>query len=174
MPTPQKEQVVEEMAEKFTRASSIFLADFTGIDVNKINMLRKKFHESNVEYRIVKNTLAKLSMEKAGISDINQHLTGVNSYVISYDDPGLPIKVVEKLQKELEEKFIIKAGYFEGEIIGPDKVKEIAQLPAREQLLSKVLGTLQAPLSNFVGTLQANITNFMGLLKSLEAKNKDT
>lgn len=170
MPTPQKEKIVSEMADKFSRANSIFLADFSGIDVNTINALRKKFHEDKVEYRVVKNTLAKISFENAGIDGMTTFLNGVNSYAISYDDPTVPMKVVDKFKSNLDGKFKVKAAYFEGEVIGPDKIAGIADLPSREQLLSKLVGVLQAPMAKLVGTLQANVTNFMLVLKALESK----
>lgn len=170
MPTPQKEKIVSEMTDKFSRAKSIFLADFSGIDVNTINALRKKFHDEKVEYRIVKNTLAEISFKNAGIDGMTTHLNGVNSYAISYDDPTLPMRVVDNFRNNLEEKFIVKAAYFEGEVIGPDKITGIAKLPSREQLLAKLVGVLQAPLGKTVGTLQASVTKFLMVLKSLEAK----
>jgi large subunit ribosomal protein L10 len=170
MPTPQKEKIVSEMADKFSRANSIFLADFSGIDVNTINALRKKFHEENVEYRVVKNTLAKISFQNAGIDGMSDFLNGVNSYAISYDDPTIPMKVVDKFKSNLDGKLQIKAAYFEGEIIGPDRIEGIANLPSREQLLSQLIGILQAPMAKLVGILQANVTNFMLVLKALESK----
>lgn len=173
MPTPQKEQIISEMTEKFSKANSFFLADFSGIDVNTINQLRKKFREANVEYRVVKNTLAKLSLKNAGIEGMEDYLAGVNAYAISYEDPSLPLKVVDGFKKNLNGKFKLKAGYFEGDVIGPEQIGKITKLPSREQLLSQVLGTLQAPMTKLLGTLQANITNFFGVLKALEEKNKE-
>lgn len=170
MPTPQKEQVVTEMAEKFAKAQSIFMADFTGIDANTINDLRKKFHEANVEYRVVKNTLAKISFENAGIDGINEFLNGVNSYAISYDDPTLPMKVVDKFKSNLNEKFSIKAAYFEGQIIGPEQITGLAKLPSREQLLSQLLSVLQAPMTKLAGTFHASIAKILYSLKALEDK----
>lgn len=170
MPTPQKEKIVSEMTDKFSRAKSIFLADFSGIDVNTINALRKRFHDEKIEYRIVKNTLAEISFKNAGIDGMTTHLNGVNSYAISYDDPTLPMRVVDNFRSNLEEKFIVKAAYFEGEVIGPDRITGIAKLPTREQLLAKLVGILQAPLGRTVGTLQASVTKFLMVLKSLEAK----
>ena len=90
MATPQKEKIIEEMTDKFGRASSIFLVDFTGMDVNSTTELRRNFRESNIEYRVLKNTLAKISFQHAGIKGMEEYLKGVNAYAISYDDPALP------------------------------------------------------------------------------------
>ena len=168
MPTPQKEQIVKEMTDKFSQAQSIILADFTGIDVNTLTALRKRFREANVEYRVVKNTLARLSVRHAGIEGLEEYLVGVNSYAISYDDPTKPIKVVEELKKELDDKFKIKAAYFEGRVIGPDRVAELATLPSREELLAQFVGLLNSPMSKLVATLQGAMVKFVGVLKALE------
>lgn len=175
MPTPQKEQIVEEMAEKFSRAQSIVLADFTGIDVNTITELRKKFKEAHVEYRVVKNTLARLSVRKANIPDLETYLFGVNSYAISYDDPTKPFKIIDQLRKELlQDKFIIKAALFEGQIVGPEKASELAKLPSREELLAKLMGMLQSPMTRLVGTLQASMVKLVQVLKALEESKKQS
>jgi large subunit ribosomal protein L10 len=170
MPTPQKEKIVAEMADKFSKARSIFLADFSGIDANTINALRKKFNDEKVEYRIVKNTLAKISFENAGIDGMDSFLSGINSYAISYDDPTLPMKVVDGFKSNLEDKFVVKAAYFEGQIIGPEQITGIAKLPSREQLMAQLVGILQAPMSKLVGTLQASTSKLLMVLKALEAK----
>jgi large subunit ribosomal protein L10 len=173
MPTPQKEVVVKEMAEKFSNATSIFLADFTGVNVNKITELRKGFHESNVEYRVVKNTLAKLSFDSAGIEGMDEFLKGVNSYMISYDDPAQPIKVVEKFKKELDGKFAIKAAYFEGRIVKTEQIEALSKLPGRQELQAKVVGLLQYPMTKLVGVLQSPMRNLIGVLKALESKENN-
>jgi large subunit ribosomal protein L10 len=170
MPTPQKEVVVKEMSEKFTSAKSIFLADFTGVNVKMITELRKGFHESNIEYRVVKNTLAKLSFDDAGIKGMDDYLNGVNSYVISYDDPALPMKVVEKFKKELDGKFPIKAAFFEGQVLPSDQVEMIAKLPTKQELQGKIVGLLQSPMSKLVSVLQGPMRNVIGVLKALENK----
>lgn len=172
MPTPQKEQIVKEMTDKFSKASSIFMADFTGMDVNLLNQLRKSFRESRVEYRVVKNTLARMCVKNAGIGELEKYIVGVNSYMISYDDPTLPVKVVEKMKKELNEKFKIKAAYLEGQVVGPDKVEALAKLPGRDELYSMLLGLLQSPLVKFASLLQSNMVKLVGALKALEEKKK--
>ncbi|HFE64995.1 MAG TPA: 50S ribosomal protein L10, partial [Caldithrix sp.] len=111
MPTPQKEQIVQEMTDKFGKATGVYLVDFTGLDVNSATELRRKFREANVEYRVVKNTLAKRSLHNAGIDGLDEFLKGVNAYAISYDDPTIPVKVLDK-QKEVKDKLKLKAAIF--------------------------------------------------------------
>jgi large subunit ribosomal protein L10 len=171
MATPQKEKVVEEMSDKFGRASSIYLVDFTGMDVNITNQLRRNFRESDVEYRVLKNTLAKISFEKAGIDGMGEFLTGVNGYAISYDDPTLPVKVLEK-NKEFKEKLKLKAALFEGQIIDSSKVGQLAKIPSRDELLGQLVGMLNSPMSKLMYSLNGIMNNFVNVLKALEEKKK--
>lgn len=171
MPTPQKEQVVQEMSEKFDQAVSIYLVDFTGMDVNTTNKLRKSFRESNVEYRVLKNTLAKLSFHNAGVEGMDEFLKGVNAYAISYDDPTLPAKILEK-NKEFKERLKLKAALFEGKVVGPEAVETLAKLPTRDELLSQLVGMLQSPMTKFAGTLNGAMAKLVNVLKSLEENKK--
>lgn len=171
MATPQKEKVIEEMSDKFARASGIYLVDFTGMDVNTATELRRKFRESDVEYRVLKNTLAKISFEKAGIEGMSQFLTGVNAYAISYDDPTLPVKVLEK-QKEFKEKFKLKAALFEGQVIDSSRVESLAKIPSRGEMLGQLVGMLNSPMSKLLYALNGVMYNFANVLKALEEKKK--
>jgi large subunit ribosomal protein L10 len=171
MSTPQKEKVVQEMSDKFGRASAIYLVDFTGMDVNTTNKLRRNFRESDVEYRILKNTLAKISFEKAGIDGMAPFLTGVNAYAISYDDPTLPAKVLEK-QKEFKEKLKLKAALFEGQIIDSSRVETLSKIPSRGELLGQLVGMLNSPMSKLLYALNGVMYNFVNVLKALEEKKK--
>ncbi|MBN2365159.1 MAG: 50S ribosomal protein L10 [Calditrichaeota bacterium] len=172
MATPQKEKIVDEMKDKFGRASSIYLVDFTGMDVNLTNELRRNFRDSNVEYRVMKNTLAKLSFEKAGIEGMNDFLTGVNAYAISYDDPTLPVKVLKR-NKEFKEKPKLKAALFEGQVVGAEKVENLANLPTREELLGQLVGMLNSPMTKLVNTLNGAMSKLVYTLKSLEEKKNN-
>jgi len=171
MATAHKEKVVQEMSDKFSRASSIYLVDFTGMDVNTANQLRRNFQESNIEYRVVKNTLAKISFDKAGIEGMDQFLKGVNAYAISYDDPTLPVKVLEK-HKEFKEKLKLKAALFEGQIVGTDKVENLSKIPSRQELLGQLVGMLNSPMSKLVYALNGVMYNLVNALKALEEKKK--
>ncbi|MEJ2048759.1 MAG: 50S ribosomal protein L10 [Calditrichota bacterium] len=171
MPTPEKEQIVQEMTDKFGRATSIYLVDFTGLDVNTTTELRRNFREAQVEYRVLKNTLAKISFQNAGIKGMDEFLTGVNGYAISYDDPTLPAKVLEK-NKEYKEKLKLKAALFEGNIVGADKVENLAKLPSRKELVGKIAIMLNSPMTKLVMTLNGAMANMVNALKALE-KNKN-
>ncbi len=172
MPTPQKEAIVQEMADKFGRATSFIMTDFTGVDVNMINQIRQKFFESEVEYRVVKNKLAKLSLDQSGIEGLNDYLKGVNAYAISYDDPTLPIKVLENFKKELNGKMPIKAAYFEGTVVESDRMDALAKLPSKPELIGQFASMLNSPMSKLVYALNATMQNVAGVLKALQDKKE--
>ncbi len=172
MPTPQKEAIVQEMSDKFSRASSFVLTDFTGVDVNTLTEIRKKFFEEKVEYRVVKNTLAKRSFEKSGIEGLDGYLKGVNAYAISYDDPTQPIKILEKFQKELNGKMPIKAAYFEGQVVDSDRVAALSKLPSKDELIGQFAGMILSPMAKLAATLNANMQNVVGVLMALKDKKE--
>jgi large subunit ribosomal protein L10 len=171
MPTPQKEQVVKEMADKFSKASSVYLLDFTGLDVNSTTELRKNFREADVEYRVVKNTLARLSFKNAGIEGLSEYLTGVNGYVISYDDPTKPGKLVTN-NKEFKDKVEFKAVLFEGKVFGPEQISDLVKLPSRNDLLATLVGMIQSPMTKLVVTLNGGAGNLVNVLKALASKKE--
>ena len=154
MATQEKIDLVEEYTDKFKKAKSVYLTDYSGIDVITITELRKKFREQNIEYKVLKNRLAKRSLNNAEISDLDPHLKGLNSFVISYDDPVAPAKVIKEFNKK-NEFLKLKVVYLEGEIFEAEKAAALANLPSREELLAKFVGLLQAPMTKLVGTIQA-------------------
>ncbi len=171
MPTQKKIETVEEYTQKFKNAKSIFMADFGGMNVAQANKLRRSFREANVEYKILKNTLAKRSFEDAGIEGIDQILSGMTGFAMSNDDPVTPIKIIKDFNKSLpkdKKGLVVKGCLFEGKVFGPEKADELANLPSREVLLAQLLGMLQSPMSKLLGTLQGTGQKLVGTLESLK------
>ena len=172
MPTPQKEAIVQEMSEKFQKATSFIMTDFTGVDANTIVEIRKKFHEANVDYRVIKNTLAKLCLEKSGIEGMDEYLKGVNAYAISYDDPTLPMKLMKDFKKMLGDKMPVKAAYFEGQVVDSSKVAALADMPSKQELIGQFASMLVQPMTKLASTLNANMQNLVGVLSALKDKKE--
>lgn len=168
MPTPVKEKIVAEYTDKFARASSVLLADFSGMDVATVTELRRQFREQNVEYKVLKNTLVKIALNNNKIHDLDDYLKGVNGFAISYDDPTAAARVVFNFAKK--DKLQLRACLFEGSLFGPDKVDAIAKLPSRDQLLATLVGTLKAPMTNFAAVLSANMQKMVGVLNAVKDK----
>lgn len=167
MATQEKIDIVQAYTDKFKTAKSVYLTDFSGIDVPTITEIRKKFREENIEYKVLKNRLAKRSLNAAEISDLDEHLIGVNAFAISYDDPVAPAKIIKEYNKK-KELLKLKVVYLEGQVFTADKAAALADLPTREELLAKFVGLLQAPLSKLLGTLQAPMQKLAGTLDAVK------
>lgn len=173
MPTQNKIDVVEEYTEKFKSSKSIFLADFSGINVAEITKLRRSFKKANVTYCILKNTLAKRSFESAGIEGMDELLKGMTAFAFSDDDAVAPIKVINEFNKQVKKgkkALVVKGCMFEGKIFGPEQADALSKLPSRSELISQFIGVLKAPMSNLVNVLAGTGRNLVGILESLKSK----
>ncbi|MCB0279669.1 MAG: 50S ribosomal protein L10 [Calditrichaeota bacterium] len=172
MPTLKKEHTVAELTEDFKKATALYLADFSGMDMEITTKLRKSFAKDNVRYKVVKNTLALRALKNAGIEGLDAHLQGVTAIALTETDPTVPARVINDFNKNVatEKPLVLKACLFEGAVFGPDKVSQLADLPSREELLAKLLGTLKAPMSRLVGVLSAPMANTINTLTALKNK----
>jgi len=145
----EKVTIVDELKKKLETAKSIFLTDFTGINVKDISELRRTFQKASVEYLVAKNTLVKRAVAETPLQKLDPFLTGPTALVISEDDGAEAAKIISRFA-EGHQSFAVKVGLMTDKIISPDQVKVIACLPAREILLARLLGSLHSPISNFV------------------------
>ncbi|MBD3223689.1 MAG: 50S ribosomal protein L10 [Caldithrix sp.] len=167
MASPEKIAIVEEYTDKFKQANSVYLADYTGIDVHNVTELRRQFREQNVEYKVLKNRLAKIALHNAGVEDLDDYLNGVTSFIIGYDDPVAPAKIIKSFNKK-KEMLKLKGVYFEGKVFTAKQAEGLADLPSREELLAKLLSLLQSPMTKLAGTLQASMQKMVGTLNALK------
>jgi large subunit ribosomal protein L10 len=149
-----KEALVAELAEKLKATKAAFLADYRGLNVEQANALRRKLQAVDVEYRVVKNTLLRLAAKDTGVACLEEHLAGPNAIALVTGDPVAPAKALIEFAK-LHNAFELKAGMLDGKLLGAADIKALAELPSREELLAKMLGSMSAPASNFVGVLAA-------------------
>lgn len=167
MAAPDKIKIVEEYTEKFKQAKSVFLADFSGMDVATVTEIRRKCREAKIEYKVLKNRLARRALNNAGVDVLDPHLHGVSTFVIGYDDPVTPAKVIKEFNKS-KELLKLKMVYFEGKVFDAEQASELANLPTREVLLAILLGLFNAPMTKLAGTLQAPMSKLVGVLNSLK------
>ncbi|RMH63426.1 MAG: 50S ribosomal protein L10 [Calditrichaeota bacterium] len=167
MPTEQKIKIVEEYTQKFKEAKAVYIADYSGIDVATVTEVRNKFRAQNVEYKVLKNRLAKRSFNEAGITELDDHLKGVNAYIIGYDDPVAPAKIFEEFNKG-KEILRLHAVLFEGKVFGGEEAKEIAKLPTRDALIGQFVGMINSPMTKLAATLQAPMQKLAGVLLALK------
>jgi len=156
MPTPLKEKVLKETSEGIRDVRGIYLADFSGMSVEKLSLLRKKCREQKVQFRVIKNTLLKRAFNARGITELDAHLEGPTGLVFSADNEMSPAKILSDFAKE-HEKPRIKAAVVDGRLFGEKDVVQLAALPSREVLMSQLLGTLIAPMTTFLAAIEATI-----------------
>ena len=170
MPTLQKQNIINELALKFEESSGIYLTKYSGMNVAQVTMLRKQFRENDVSYYVSKNTLTKIAAKQAGFSDqLNDLLTGQIGIAYSSSDPTAPARVIKNFEKENENASLEVVGLvFEGNIFSADKYRELADLPARDVLLSMFVGAINQPMTKLVGTLNGAMSNLSRILQSLK------
>jgi large subunit ribosomal protein L10 len=144
-----KKVVVEEIKSKFEKAQSVVVVDYRGLKVEEVNELRKNFREAGVEYKIYKNNLVKLAIKDTAFADLDADLAGPSAFAFGYDDPVVPAKILNDFAKE-HKALEFKSGVVEGKYCDTASIKQIAEIPSREVLIAKLLGSFKAPLSNFV------------------------
>lgn len=165
-----KQQLITEMHDKLKRAKAIFLADFRGMKVEKATELRNELRKAAVEYKVVKNTLLELASKETDKEAISLHYAGPTAVALSYDDPVAAAKVLSRFAREQQSTLKLKAGILSGKLITVADIQALADLPSREVLLAKMLGSMQAPTSNFVGVLAAVPGSFVRALDAIRAQ----
>ncbi len=169
MPSKHNVHIVEELSQKLEKAKAVYFTDYLGLNVVDITKLRHEFFNESVEYRVEKNTLIKLAAENNDIEGLDSFLLGPTAIAISYDEPTTPARVLKKFTKDSDLPEV-KGILFEGKVLEGAAFKRIADLPSKEELLAKLMATLQSPMSKFVGTISSPMTNFVGVLTSLKEK----
>ncbi len=169
----EKVRVVSELHEKFEKAKGIIFTDYRGLNVEELTGLRNSLRESALEYKVVKNTLAKRASEGTPIESAKDIMIGPVGMAVGYDDPVLVVKKVLEFSKS-NEKLKITGGVVEGGFCTPDQMKAISELPPREIQLSMLIGAMQSPLSKFAGLLNATVTQFAYALGALKNKKDES
>lgn len=144
----QKEQVVQEIAEKLDNSLSTIVVDYRGLNVAEATELRKQLREAGVDFKVYKNTMIRRATEKVNLTDIDEYLVGPTAIATSTEDVVAPAKILNNFAKE-HENLVIKTGVIEGKVVSLDEIKELASLPSHDGLVSMLLSVLQAPIRNF-------------------------
>jgi len=150
----EKSEVISELREKFARAKVAVITGYSGINVEQITDLRRKLSQSKVEYRVVKNTLAKKAVEGTTLEPLKDHFVGPVGIALGYDDIVAPAKVLFEFSKT-QNKLELKVGVLDGKLLKQADIKALATMPSLNALRGKIVGLLQAPASRIVGVLQA-------------------
>ena len=169
----QKQAMVSEVAAKLQGAQSVIVAEYRGLNVERVTQLRSKARKSGVWLRVLKNTLARRAVKGTPFEKLSDKMVGPLMYGIS-QDPVAGAKVLSEFAKE-NELFVIKAGAMPNAVMSAQDIKALSQLPSREELIAKLLGTMQAPVTKLVRTLNEVPSQFVRTLAAYrDSKEKAT
>lgn len=143
----EKQAIVEALAERIKNASAGILVDFKGITVAEDTALRTELRKDEVEYTVVKNTLTRKALDKLGMNELDSVLNGTTSLATAENDPIAPFRIITDYSKKLGDRFNVKAAFMEGKILSEAEIAEMAELPSKDALYAKVLGTMIAPIT---------------------------
>ena len=160
----EKDQLVAELKDKIKGAPALYYTDFTGLNVKRMTDLRRKLRKANVEYVVIKNSLALRAVNESGL--VAERLRGPTGLVVARD-PVSAAKVLQDFAKENDQKPTVKGGMLDGRAIAVAQVKQLASMPSREQMLAQLGAGLQSPLAAFVGALNGLFYMFAGALEAL-------
>ena len=147
-----KQPIVQEISENIKDAQSVVVVDYRGLTVAEDTQLRKALREAGVTYKVYKNTMMKRAFAGTAFESLTKDLDGTNAIAISKDDATAPARILCKFAKNAK-ALELKAGVVEGTLYDVDALNELAKIPSREELLSKLLGSLQSPITNLARVL---------------------
>ena len=164
-----KEQLVAELTTKIKGAQALYYTDFTGLNVKRMTELRRRLRKANVEYVVIKNTLALRAVNESGL--VGERLRGPTGLVVARD-PVAAAKLITDFARENDQKPAVKGGMFEGRALNEAQVKQLAAMPSREQMLAQLGAGMQAPMAAFVGALNGLLYMFVGALDALKSQRE--
>ena len=171
MANENKIKIIEIAEGRFRNSPGIYFANYTGMNVAQATELRKQFREKNIKFTVVKNTLNKIAAKNAGIEGLDDILLGQIAIAFSNEDPTSPAKVIKEFKKNNDCLDVVGV-YFDGELFDPDKYKELADLPTKEELLSKLVGGLSYPMNTLASTLNSLIPKILTALTEINKQKK--
>lgn len=149
-----KVQKVEEITEKFKESQTSVVVDYRGLDVAEVTALRKELRDEGIEFHVYKNTMTRRAVDAVELSALNDVLVGPTAIAFSKDDVVAPARILNNFAKD-HEALEIKGGVIEGEVATLEQIKELADLPNYEGMVSMLLSVLQAPIRNLAYVVQS-------------------
>ncbi len=168
----ERNDAIAALENEFEGATGIYMTDFNGIDVEKITKIRNELRAVGSKYLVVKNTLAKIALERKGFEGLNDFIKGPTGIAVTREDAVGPAKVIKEFKKENADLLNLKVAYVDGSLFNADEAKMLADLPSKDVLLAQLLSVLNAPMSNFAASLSGVFTKFTGTLEAVIAKKE--
>ena len=165
-----KKAVVEEIVSKIKAAKSVVFVDYNKLTVAEVSELRNKCREAGCEYKVYKNTLVRKAFNDLGFNQFDEALNGPTAIAFSADEVTAA-KLMTKAAKDYEGKIVLKCAFSDNAYVDKKGVEALATMPSREELVAKMLGSMQAPLANFAGVLNNLVSGIVRVLARV-AENK--
>jgi large subunit ribosomal protein L10 len=166
-----KEQLVVELKAKLAGAKALYYTDFTGLNVKRMTELRRRFRRANVEYVVIKNSLALRAVNESGL--VSQKLKGPTGLVMA-KDPVVAAKLLTDFAKENDARPSVKGGLLDGKTLNAAHVKQLATMPSRDQMLAELGASMQAPIAGLVTAMNSLLTMFPLAVEALKAQREKT
>jgi large subunit ribosomal protein L10 len=161
----EKEALIKQLNDKFSRAQAAIVAEFSKLDVETVTRLRKKFREGGVEYKVLKNTLAKRAAKGTSLEQVSGDFVGPTALALSYTDVVAPAKILTEFIKDLE-TIKVRSAVVQGKKIDANGVKALAKMPGLPELRAKLLGMLNQPAGKLVRTIAAPGSQLARVIKA--------
>lgn len=173
MPHPEKIKAVSELTDKFKTYDNFYLTDFTGLNVADTTELRRQLRDADVEFTVVKNTLALRAASDAGVEGVESMFLGPTALAFGRADPASPAKILTEFSKKHKKKLpVVKGGVVSGKVLNADEVQKIASLPSRDQLLGQLVGAMAGPMSGFAGAMSAVMRSFANVITQVKEQKE--
>jgi len=165
----QKNKIVKDLSEKMKKSKAVVFSDFKGLSVKDMTMLKKELRKEDTNFGVFKKTLINLALKDAGIETDVKKMEGQIALAISQKDEVMAAKIIAKTAKANENLKIV-GGLLGSKILSVEEVNALAKLPTKEELLAKLVGTLNAPISGFANVLAGNLRGLVQVLKGISEK----
>jgi len=165
----QKQKILDELKEKIAKQKAMVIFDFTGLKVKDFSNLRKKIKSAGDDIRVAKKTLLGIALKDAKLKIETKKIPGELAVAFGYSDEISPAKITYQFSQE-NPNLKILGGFLENKWREAEEIIELAQLPTREELLTRLVGSISAPISNFVNVLEGNLRNFIYLISQIKVK----
>ncbi|MDI6765730.1 MAG: 50S ribosomal protein L10 [Bacteroidota bacterium] len=170
MKRSEKEQIIAEVKEMIQKAKGMYFTDFTGISVEQVTELRREFRKSDIDYRVVKNTLVRKALESiTGYDNVLPKLIGHTGIVFGYNDPVAPAKIIKKF-RDKHQKLGVKVCIIEQQVFDGKQIDEVAKLLSRTEIIAGILGSIQSPIAGVVGAINAVARDLVSVIDAIEKK----
>jgi large subunit ribosomal protein L10 len=163
---------IELFEKEFSNSRGIYFTDIHRLDVEKITQLRAELRRNGLKYIVVKNSLARIALERCGKQSMCRYLSGATGAVLAAEEATAPARVIRGFHKNNKDLLAVRAAYVDGTIVEGEQLERLADIPSRDVLLSQLLSCLKAPVSNLAGVLDGILVKLVGTLEAVKRQRE--